>query len=159
MTNDESNSNDKARRRTDVKTESRISNTARHCEWPFSFRYSDFGFLSSFVIRHSDFVLPPHFGLAQLLQKKFFERGVGRSGEKINAARLAIFAQTLDEVLDRLLIVFHPVTAKGHFLNSTRFGIHQAQIAERGGTQFLRREDLHKVHLEAAANEGIQSGL
>ncbi len=49
--------------------------------------------------------------------------------------------------------------AEGHLLRGAGFGVHQAQVAERRGRQFLRSENLHQVHLEAAADQCIQPGL
>src|SRR5208282_650074 len=122
-------------------------------------RTSAFGLLSAFGLRTSAFPSSPHLRLAQLLQQQFLQISIGAGGEEINATGLAKLPQPLHEVLHRLPIRLEPETAEGHLLRGPGFRIHQAQVAERPGRQFIRRENLHQVHLKAAADQRVQPGL
>src|SRR5437899_9463293 len=69
MPNDECQKNDEARIPTQRHPRVTCASTSSNC--PGGVRISDFGFLSSFVIRHSDFLCPSSFVIQRLLQFRF----------------------------------------------------------------------------------------
>jgi len=75
----------------------------------------------------------------------------------MDAARLAEFAQALDEVLDGLLVGLEPVTAEGDLLQAAGFGVDQAEVAVGGRGKLIRGEDLDRADLEAAGDEGAEA--
>src|SRR5208283_2874275 len=70
----------------------------------------------------------PDFGAAELCEEQLLERGVGKDAEEIDAAALAVLAQALAEIADRLLVGLEPEFAKGHLLHRAGLRIHQPQI-------------------------------
>ena len=94
-----------------------------------------------------------------MFQEQFFEGGVRTRGEEVYAARLAVLAQALDEILNCLLVGFKAVPAEGDFLRSAGFLIDQAQISISGWGELLRSQDLNNVHVKAASNQRAQTGL
>src|SRR6266446_2135273 len=102
---------------------------------------------------------PPYFRLAQLLQQQLLQRRVGTGREKIDSATRAKLAQTLAIIPHGLLISLQTIAAKSDLLHRPRLGIHQTQVPEGGGIQFVGREDLHGVHLKAAPDQGGEARL
>src|SRR5712691_2818663 len=102
---------------------------------------------------------PPYLSLAELLHQQLLQRRVGNGGEIIDSATRAKLAQTLATIPHSLLISLQTIAPKSDLLHCPRLGIHQAQVPEGGGVQFVRREDLHGVHLKAAADQGGEARL
>src|ERR1051325_4617411 len=106
----------------------------------FGRRNSGFVIRTSFVIRLSAFViyLAPHLRPPELLEQQLLECGVGAGQEKGDAARGAILAQTLAEILHGLLVSREAIFAKSDFLLRAGLRIHQAQVPVSGRGQLFR---------------------
>ena len=101
----------------------------------------------------------PHLRRAQLFEQQVAEVGRAADAEEPDAPAGAVLAQALDVVGHALLIGLQPVLAEGHLGLAAVLGIDEAQVAERRRVELFRREDLHAVDLEAAADQGVQPGL
>src|SRR5438445_12694191 len=71
----------------------------------------------------------------------------------VHAAGLTVFMQTAAEVLHGLLVVLEAELAERDFAFVAALSIHEAQVAEGGGREFLGRENLDEIHVEAARDE------
>ena len=88
-----------------------------------------------------------------MFQEQLLEGRIGADGKEADAARLAEFAEALQEILNGLLITLEAEPDKGDFLIGAGLRINYSQIAKRAGREFLGREDLDHVYLKAAAEQ------